>query len=129
MQLAQSDIITFHNYGWPEEFEARIQELMPLHRPIVCSEYMARGAGSTFDGSLPVAKKYHAGAINWGFVAGKTQTYLPWDSWRRPYVNLEPQVWFHEVFRQNGQPYRRHEVDLIRQLTGRGTTSAAAAAP
>jgi hypothetical protein len=120
IQLANSDIITFHNYGWPEEFEARIEELQKLGRPILCSEYMARGAGSTFDGSLPIAKKYNVAAMNWGFVAGKTQTYLPWDSWQRPYVNIEPTVWFHEVFRQDDTPYRQREVDIIRQLTGRG---------
>ena len=99
IQLAESDVITFHNYGWPEEFEARILELKPLGRPIICTEYMARGNGSTFDGSLPVAKKYNVGAINWGLVAGKTQTYLPWDSWQRPYVLTQPTIWFHEVFR------------------------------
>ncbi len=121
IQLAQSDIITFHNYGWPEVFEASIKSLQPLHRPILCTEYMARGAGSTFDGSLPIAKQYHVAAINWGLVAGKTQTYLPWDSWEHPYVELQPTVWFHEVFKQDDTPYRRHEVDLMRQLTGRGT--------
>ncbi len=119
IQLAESDIISFHNYGWPEDFEARIQELQPNHRPILCTEYMARGAGSTFDGSLPIAKKYHVAAINWGLVAGKTQTYFPWDSWERPYVLIQPTLWFHEVFRQDDTPYRQHEVDLIRQLTNR----------
>lgn len=127
IQLAESDIITFHNYGWPEEFEARIKELEPLHRPIICTEYMARGAGSTFDGSLPVAKRYHVGAINWGLVNGKTQTNLPWDSWQRPYVLIQPTVWFHDVFHQDGTPYRQHEVDLIRELTGRGTPVATVA--
>ena len=73
IQLAESDVISFHNYGWPEEFEARIKELQPLGRPILCTEYMARGAGSTFDNDLPVAKQYHVAAINWGLVAGKTQ--------------------------------------------------------
>lgn len=124
IQLAESDIISFHDYGWPEVFEAHIKELQPNHRPILCTEYMARGAGSTFDGSLPIAKNYHVGAINWGFVAGKTQTYFPWDSWQRPYVLIQPTLWFHEVFRQDDTPYRQHEVDLIRQLTGRGTPTA-----
>jgi hypothetical protein len=120
IQLAESDVISFHNYGWPEDFEARIKELQALGRPLICTEYMARGAGSTFDGSLPIAKKYHVGAINWGLVAGKTQTYLPWDSWQRPYTLEQPTIWFHEVFRQDDTPYRQHEVDLIRELTGRG---------
>jgi hypothetical protein len=120
IQLAESDILTFHNYGWPEQFEARIKELLPYGRPIICTEYMARGAGSTFDNDLPIAKRYHVGAINWGFVAGKTQTYLPWNSWERPYVLEQPIVWFHDIFRPDGTPYRQHEIDLIRQLTGRG---------
>ncbi len=121
IQLRESDVISFHDYNWPEQFEARIRSLEPLGRPILCTEYMARGAGSTFDGSLPIAKQHKVAAINWGLVAGKTQTYLPWDSWQRPYVELQPNVWFHEVFRQDDTPYRPHEVELIRQLTGRGT--------
>jgi hypothetical protein len=78
---------------------------------------MARGNGSTFESSLPVLKKYKVAAINWGLVAGKTQTYLPWDSWQRPYVNREPAIWFHEVFRPDGTPYRKEEVELIRSMT------------
>jgi hypothetical protein len=121
IQLAESDVISFHNYDWPEGLEARIKELQMYGRPVICTEYMARGAGSTFDNSLPIAKKYNVGAINWGLVAGKTQTYFPWDSWQRPYVLEQPTIWFHEVFRQDDTPYRQHEVDLIRELTGRGT--------
>lgn len=121
VQLAESDIITFHNYGWPEEFEARIVELKAYNRPVLCSEYMARGAGSTFDGTLPVAKKYKVAVINWGLVAGKTQTYMPWDSWQKPYVLSQPVVWFHEVFKQDDTPYREREVELLRQYTGRGS--------
>jgi hypothetical protein len=121
IQLEQSDVISFHDYGWPEVFEGRILELRGIGRPVLCTEYMARGAGSTFDSSLPIANQYHVAAINWGLVAGKTQTYLPWDSWQRPYVLMQPTVWFHEVFRQDDTPYRQHEVDLIRQLTHRGT--------
>jgi hypothetical protein len=125
IQLAESDVISFHNYGWPEEFEAKIVGLKKYGRPVICTEYMARGAGSTFDGSLPIAKKYNVGAINWGLVAGKTQTYLPWDSWQKPYVLSKPTVWFHEVFRQDDSPYRQREVDLVRELTGRGTKGTA----
>lgn len=123
IQLAESDVISFHNYDWPEGMEARINSLRSLHRPLLCTEYMARGAGSTFDTMLPILKRERVAAINWGLVAGKTQTYLPWDSWQRPYVELQPTIWFHEVFRQNGEPYRQREVDLMRQLTGRGITA------
>jgi hypothetical protein len=118
VQLEQSDVISFHNYGWPEDFERQVQWLMAYKRPLICTEYMARGAGSTFDTVLPIAKKYKVGAINWGFVAGKTQTYLPWDSWEKPYVLSQPPIWFHDIFYRDGRPYREREVDLIRELTG-----------
>jgi Cellulase (glycosyl hydrolase family 5) len=123
IQIEQSDIVTFHNYGWPEEFEKRIKELQQFHRPIICTEYMARGAGSLIETILPIAKKYDVGAINWGLVAGKTQTYLPWDSWQRPYVTTSPSVWFHDIFYPNGKPYRTYEAEFIQSLTSRSVAN------
>jgi hypothetical protein len=117
-QLAQSDVLSFHNYGWPENFERTVIELQKHRRPVICTEYMARSVGSTFDTILPIAKTYHVGAINWGLVVGKTQTNLPWDSWEHPYVKTEPGVWFHDVLRADGKPYREREVEIIRELTG-----------
>jgi Cellulase (glycosyl hydrolase family 5) len=117
VQIEQSDVISFHNYGWPEQFEQRVHQLEQFHRPLICTEYMARGVGSTFDTVLPIAQKYRIGAINWGLVAGKSQTYLPWDSWQRPYVIQQPPIWFHDVFHADGTPYREREVEIIRGLT------------
>ncbi len=119
IQLRESDVISFHNYSWPESFRAEIAYLQKLHRPIICTEYIARSVGSTFDTILPIAKDEHVAAINWGFVAGKTQTYYPWESWQHPYVKEPPPVWFHEVLHADGTPYRQAEADLIRQLTGK----------
>jgi hypothetical protein len=119
MQLRESDIITFHNYSWPENFQAEVGWLKKYNRPVICTEYMARSVGSTFDTILPIAKRERVGAINWGFVAGKTQTNLPWESWQHPYVLDQPPVWFHEVLRGDGTPYRQAETDLIRQLAGK----------
>jgi Cellulase (glycosyl hydrolase family 5) len=123
IQLRQSDIITFHNYGKAESFQRQVGWLKKYNRPIICTEYMARSEGSTFEALLPIGREEQVGMINWGFVAGKTQTYLPWDSWQRPYVDREPTMWFHEVLRPDGTPYRQAEADLIRQLTS--TESAA----
>ena len=119
IQLQQSDVISFHNYSWPESFQREIAWLRRFHRPVICTEYMARGAGSTFDEILPIAKQEKVAAINWGFVLGKTQTNLPWESWRHPYVHEQPLVWFHDVLHPDGTPYRQAEVDLIRRLTGK----------
>jgi hypothetical protein len=116
--IDQSDVITFHNYDSAREFEKRIKQLQQYDRPLICTEYMSRGNGSFFAGSLPIAKKYNVGAINWGLVSGKSQTIYPWDSWRKTYTS-EPSLWFHDIFRKDGTPYKQAEVDLIKQLTAR----------
>jgi hypothetical protein len=129
IQLDESDVISFHNYDGPVELEKRIGWLKQYNRPLLCTEYMARGNKSTFAGSLPVLKKYNVAAVNWGLVAGKTQTFLPWDSWKKPYVDREPSIWFHEVFRTDGKPYRDEEVVLIKNLTGTSAMRATQTAP
>lgn len=118
-QLENSDVISFHNYSKLEELERCIQNLRRYGRPILCTEFMARPAGSTFDPHLGRMKDLGVAAYNWGFVAGKTQTQYPWDSWKQTYT-AEPPVWFHEIFRADGQPYRPEEAEYIRRVTGRG---------
>jgi hypothetical protein len=126
IQLDNSDVITFHSYGKPAEFDARIDELAPLGRPILCTEYLARPLGSTIEGVLPIAKRRNVGAFNWGLVAGKTQAYLPWDSWDHPYPET-PKVWFSDLLRPDGLPYQNSEIQTIQTLT-RGPAALPAAA-
>lgn len=118
IQWEQSDVLSFHNYEAPGEFRKRVQWLEKCYRPVLCTEYMARPRHSTFAGILPIAKQYKVAAINWGLVAGKTQTYLPWDSWKHPYTTHQPKEWFHEIFQTDGKPYQEAEVELIRIMTG-----------
>ncbi len=120
IQLANADVITFHSYAAPAGFENRINELTPLGRPILCTEYMARPQGSTVQSILPVAKRHNVGAINWGLVAGKTQTYFPWDSWDHPYTSV-PKVWFHDLIRPEGRPFQDIEALTVRKLAGSQT--------
>ncbi len=118
VQVEYSDIISYHNYDNAVELEKRTKWLQQYNRPLFCTEYMSRGNGSWFEGSLPVFKQYKVAAINWGLVNGKSQTIYPWNSWEKPYT-AEPELWFHDVFRQDGMPYRQLEVDLIKTLTGK----------
>jgi hypothetical protein len=120
IQLDNSDVISFHSYDPPEEFEKRVEWLVRYNRPILCTEYMARGNGSTFQGTLPIASRRRVAAINWGLVAGKTQTFFPWDSWQKPYIGREPSIWFHEVFRTDGTPVNPEETELIQKITTAG---------
>jgi hypothetical protein len=75
------------------------------------------GAGSTIDGSLPIAKRRNIGMFNWGFVSGKTQTIMPWDSWQRPYTLRPPTVWFHDLLHPDGTSYRAREIATIKALS------------
>jgi hypothetical protein len=116
--LEQSDVISFHCYGNLDEMKKCVEHLRRYKRPILCTEYMARPNGSTFDPILSYLKEQKIGAYNWGFVAGKTQTIYPWDSWTKPYT-AEPKVWFHDIFRKDGTPYDAREVEFIKRVTGK----------
>lgn len=120
VQLAHSDVITFHNYEQPEAFEARITQLRPYGRPLICTEWLARGNGSNVDTILPIARRENIGMINWGFVDGAIQTRFPWDSWERPYTLQEPTLWFHDLLRRDGTPYRQRELDLFMEARRQG---------
>jgi hypothetical protein len=117
IQVSESDIITFHNYGRLESVENCVQNLRRYNRPIICTEYMARPMGSTFNPILGWFKENNVGAFNWGFVSGKTQTIYPWDSWDKTYT-AEPPLWFHDIFHTDGTPYIPSEVQYIRHITG-----------
>ncbi len=116
IMLEESDVISFHNYGGLEHVKPRVEQLRRYNRPILCTEYMARPAGSRFDPVLGYFKEQKIAAYNWGFVAGKTQTNYPWDSWGKTYTG-EPDLWFHEILRNDGTPYIAEEVKYIKSLT------------
>jgi hypothetical protein len=114
--FTHSDVISFHCYENAKLTEERILHLKRFNRPMLCTEYMARPFSSTFQEILPLFKKYNVGAYNWGLVAGKTQTHCPWDSWSTKYEK-EPELWFHDIFRENGEPYKPEEVAFLKEIT------------
>jgi hypothetical protein len=116
--LENSDVISFHTYDDLPSVQRLVAALERYGRPLICTEYMARPRGSTFQAIMPFFREHRVGAVNWGFVSGKSQTIFPWDSWERPYPG-EPPVWFHDIFRGDGTPYRADEVELIRSMTAR----------
>ncbi|MDN5201900.1 cellulase family glycosylhydrolase [Fulvivirgaceae bacterium BMA10] len=119
MAIEESDVITFHSYNDPPGFEERVLALKKYDKPLICTEYMARPTGSTFQAILPIAKEHKVAMINWGLVSGKTQTIYPWDSWWKEY-NAEPPLWFHDIFHQDGTPYKSEEVDFIKEIIKSG---------
>ena len=115
--LQNSDVVTMHNYSDAANLEKEIQQKMKLGRPVICSEYMARTRGSKFQTHLPIFKKYNVGAINWGLVAGKSNTIYQWDT---PIPEgSEPKIWFHDIFRIDGSAYDSAETGVIKLLTSK----------
>ncbi|MCA9429587.1 MAG: 1,4-beta-xylanase, partial [Candidatus Omnitrophica bacterium] len=115
--LEESDIITFHNYGNLDTVKDQVEILKPYGRPILCTEYMARGNGSRFDPILQYFKDQKIGAYNWGLVAGKSQTQYPWATWTETFT-AEPKLWHHDIFRKDGTPYDPAEVAYIKRVMG-----------
>jgi len=113
-QLENSDIITYHNYAYIDDHRHTIDTLKKYGRPMICTEYMARRNGSLFQLIMPLLKKENVGAINWGFVSGKTNTIFAWDT---PMPDgKEPQLWFHDIYRKDRTPFSKDEVMFIKQL-------------
>lgn len=118
VQHQNSDLVTFHNYGSPDSMENDIRILKDLTgRPLICTEYMARPT-NRFETILPILKEHRVGAINWGLVAGKTQTLYPWESWNRAFEG-EPDMWFHDILRPDGTAYDNREVEFIKDIAGK----------
>lgn len=120
VQLEQSDVISFHSYDRLDGVKQCVANLRRYDRPLLCTEFMARPRGSTFDPVLGYLREQQVGAYCWGFVEGKSNTIYPWDSWHKPYP-AEPDVWFHDIFRRDGTPYRPQEVEYLRRLTGKAS--------
>lgn len=114
--VEQSDVISYHNYNGPDHHWNAIDTLESYGRPLMCTEYMARTNNSTFEGIMPMLKDRAVDAINWGFVSGKTNTIYPWSSADSVFV-AEPHLWFHDVLRPDGSPYKEVETNLIKSLT------------
>lgn len=116
-QLENSDVITYHNYNYIDHHQNAIDTLRKFIRPLICTEYMARRNASVFQTIMPMLKKEKVGAISWGFVSGKTNTIFAWDT---PLPNMkEPPLWFHDILRQDGTPFSKDEVRVIKELTGK----------
>ena len=119
-QIENSDIITYHNYRDRNNHQEEINFYKMFDRPLICTEYMARRNDSKFENIMPMLKENNIGAINWGFVSGKTNTIF---AWAEPKPNeKEPELWFHDILRQDHTAFDDNEVELIKKLNGKSST-------
>ena len=106
-----SDIITYHDYNPLESSVEKINNLKKYNRPILCTEWLFREGGNTFESHLPLYKENISGAYNWGLIKGRTQTNLHWGS---KLNDAEPEIWQHDLFYPDGKPYSKAEIEFIK---------------
>ena len=113
--ISNSDVISFHAYGDLEETMKKIEDLEQFNRPLLCTEYLARGEQNTFQIMLPLFKEKEIAAVNWGFVAGKTNTAFPWSSWQVEFDSL-PKIWHHDIYLPDKTPYDEKEIAFLKDI-------------
>jgi len=108
-----SDIVSFHGYDRVGGIRGKLKICQEYGRPVICTEWLRRGVGNTFYAVLPIFAEHNTGWYNWGLVAGRTQTYMPWGSKRGDPM---PKIWQHDIFHPDGTPYDTKEIELIRRF-------------
>ena len=117
-----SDVISYHCYG---DYEKQVKVIAFLKRkygrPLFNTEWLHRILHNTVDTAYPLYYLENIGCFCWGFVAGKYQTYEPWEGlWRREEQgkadNLDFTRWQHDLIRPSMRPYDPKEIRLIRRF-------------
>jgi len=159
INAVNSDLYSIHVYDALSELQKAVTTWSADGRPVLVTEWLNRSTIADIpkdmlpmlkdadwlkraDGTnipqyvLPYLKEQNVGAINWGFVTGKSETNWHWSS---RYVNgkirnlaaerragnvihsgdplPEPTAWFHDLFRPDHTPYDPAEIELFRSLT------------
>ena len=121
--LDNSDIVSYHSYGPFTENIEIIYELKKLGRPIINTEWLARCLKNRVEEMFPLFFLEKIGCYNWGLVAGKYQTYEPWEGMWDSYYNdpenssWDFEKWFHDLYRPSLRPYNPKEIELIQHYS------------
>jgi len=119
--LESSDVISWHSYKPLEEMVPDIKILKRWNRPIFITEWLNRINHSEVREIYPLLYLENIACWCWGFVAGKTQTYEPWDSLWEQYdaaggsIRYDFTRWQHDLFRPNLRPWDPEEIKLIKR--------------
>ena len=109
-----SDVVSFHAYDAPDRVREKVGLCAEYGRPLLCTEWLHRQTGNTLDAILPIFTTHRVGWYHWGLVAGRTQTYMHWGSEPGDPV---PEVWQHDVFHEDGQPYNSSELEQVHRFS------------
>ncbi len=119
-----SDIVSYHCYG---DYERQVRLIRDLRRhygrPLINTEWLARILRNDVFSAYPLFYIERVGCTCWGFVAGKYQTYEPWESMWKQVENGDEEArdwdmtkWFHDLIRPSLRPYDPKETALIKRF-------------
>lgn len=111
--IGESDVISYHNYSGPPGVTDGVKQMLRTGRPVILTEWMARTFGSTIPDVLPDLQELGVASYNWGLVNGDQQTHWPWGSPPQTQTT-EPPLWFHDLYRRDGTPYKADEIALYK---------------
>jgi hypothetical protein len=118
-----TDLISYHFYGDYNTHMRIIKRLKEEGRPIINTEWLARIFRNDVFSLFPLFYMEKIGCYNWGFVAGKYQTYEPWEGTWQSYDagklddnDVDFTKWFHDLYRPSHHPYDPKEIKLIRKF-------------
>ena len=123
--LETSDVISYHSYQTYLDNVLIIKQLKEYDRPIFNTEWLSRNTGNTIQEILPLFFLEKIGSYQWGFVAGKYQTYEPsqgvWLKYEQEGYDAVKQYdftkWQHDLYRHGGRfPYDPEEIEIIKKL-------------
>ncbi len=120
--LENSDVISFHCYASYADTVGLIHQLKKLGRPLVCTEWLARCYDNNVEEIFPLFFLEKVAAYNWGFVAGKYQTFEPWNcTWteyeNNPDMKFDFTKWLHDLYRPSHFPYNPKEIELMKRFS------------
>lgn len=116
-----SDFVSFHDYLPQGPLAAKVEALRAAGRPLVCTEWLARGLGSRAETHLPYFERERIGCFHWGLVNGRTQTHLPWPG-LEALANYG--LWHHDLLHADGSPYDAAEIECFRAACVRARAAA-----
>ncbi len=120
--LDNVDLVSYHFYGDYNTHVKIIRYLKTFGRPILNTEWLGRIFHNDVFSLFPLFYLEKIGCYNWGFVAGKYQTYEPWEGTWSAYdtggaQDVDFTKWFHDLYRPSHHPYDPKEIAVIQEFS------------
>jgi hypothetical protein len=103
-----SDICSFHGYMNNGGLSGAIGKFRATQRPVICTEWLARQAGTNIPLDLILFKRQGVGIFQWSLINGRMHCERSWTSF-----GSSNNPWFHDVLYNDGKPYKTEEVFAI----------------